>query len=289
MNHLLLLILGFVWGSSFILMKRGLEVFPPDQIAALRMLISCITLLPVILYRLRRIPVRKMGFIVISGIVGSGIPAFLFPLAQTTLDSSIAGILNSLTPLFTLLLGITVFKFTVSKLNVLGVTIGFIGAFFLIISGEHNIWSARTGFAMMIVLASFCYAVNTNFIKTYLQGVSPLTIASGSFLLLGPLAAAYLTTTNFTQLMYDHQGAGEAFFYIAILAVVGTALALVVFNRILQNTQPLFASSVTYLIPLFAVFWGVVDGENLLPWHLVGMVLIFSGIYLTRNRSYPLK
>ena len=283
-NYALLIALGFIWGSSFILIKRGLVVFDPMQVAALRLLITSLFMLPFIVYGYRQLPKGKFKYIVISGIIGSGFPAFLFPLAQTQIDSSLAGILNSLTPVFTLLIGLLVFNIVVNRANIAGIVCGFAGAAVLILMRGSFQIEGEVFFAFWALMGSLCYGLNTNILKKYLQGVTPILIASGSMLCLGPPSAVYLFSTDFVQLMATDDYAWWSFLYVAIIGILGTGIALILFNRLLQRTNPLFASSGTYLIPAVAVFWGILDGEVFTLFHLTGIALIMSGIYLTRVR-----
>lgn len=282
---LLLILLGFIWGSSFILMKKGLLIYSHDEVAALRIGISYLVLLPFSIHYLKKIPKKNVKHLLVVGIFGSGIPAFLFTIAETQLSSALAGMLNSLTPFFTLLLGALIFKVTVQKEKTIGVIIGLIGAIVLVTSNGININNNQLSYSFFVVAATICYSISVNTIKKHLQEVHSVAITSISFLFIGIPAIIYLFTTNFVATTASNAGASLAIFYIAILAIFGTALSIIIFNNIIKHTSAVFASTVTYLIPIFAIFWGVVDGEiiNFLQIIAIGVILI--GIYFINKKK----
>ncbi len=281
---LILLGLSLVWGSSFILIKKGLLVFSGTQVGALRIVISALAFLPIFLYRLQRIDWSKLRYFAIVGLCGSGAPAFLFAIAQTHISSSVAGILNSLTPLFTLSLGILLFGSRTGWMKVAGVLLGLVGAVLLILLNRGAGGQTDWGYSLLVILAALCYGISGNTVGAYLKDQSSLTISSVSFVLFGGPALLYLLSTDFVPVMAQGWASWQALGYIAILALVGTVLASIIFFRLIQLTQPVFASTVAYLIPIVAVGWGFVDGE-LISWgHLLGLGFILGGIYLSRKR-----
>nr|WP_258179064.1 DMT family transporter [Pontibacter ummariensis] len=277
-------VLTLIWGSSFILMKKGLVVFSSGEVGALRMAIACLSLLPFAIQHLRAVAPDKWKYLAGAGMLGNFIPAFLFAYAETRLASGLAGVLNSLTALFTLLIGAMLFRQPITWMRMLGIVVGFIGTVVLIFSGNGSTDLDNKYFGLYIVLATVCYGASVNIIKHRLQGTKPIIISSLAMLLVGPLALGYLFTTEVTYKLQHIPGAWEAFMYIAILAVVGTAMALVLFNKLIHISTTLFASSTTYLIPIVALMWGVLDGETIQLWHYVGMVVILAGVYIV-NRA----
>jgi drug/metabolite transporter (DMT)-like permease len=278
-------LLGLVWGSSFILIKKGIEVYDPLQVGAMRLSISALAFLPFFLIQMRRVDWSKWKPLVVVGLCGSAIPAFLFPLAQMNISSSVTGVLNSLTPLFTLLLGLLFFgrKFRIIKL--LGVFIGLAGATLLILmSNEGGFSSNNIWYALMAVLATVCYAISVNTVGSHLSNMSSLTISAVSFFIIGPPAMIYLFSTDFVDILTQNDQGYTAFFYIALLALAGTVLASLLFFQLVHWTTPVFASSVAYVIPLFAMAWGAIDGETLTIFHLISAGLILYGLYLTRGK-----
>ena len=199
----LLLFLAFIWGSSFILMKKGLLSFSWDQVASLRIVISSLFLLPIIIKNFKKIQKDQWWKICIAGLLGSGIPAYLFPLAQTQISSSLTGMLNSLVPLFTVLIGLFFFKMGFRWLKIIGVVVGLVGALGLLFSaGGVDVGSgSNLGYASLVVLATIMYATNINFIKNFLSEVGAVNITSFGFVFTGPLAAIYLFSTDFTDML----------------------------------------------------------------------------------------
>jgi len=282
-NYLTLLFLATVWGSSFILMKKGLLVFSDVQVAALRLFIAFLSLVPFLFQAFKKVSKKHIFPIFVMAFFGNGIPAFLFTKAQTELDSSLVGILNSLVPLFTLLLGIYFFKSRPSKINILGVLLGLCGAVFLTLFST-GIGIEINNYVLLVVLATVMYAISINVIKKYLQSIDALSVTALAFSIIGPLSAFYIFNTDFLILAKTDKGV-EALLYIALLAIVGTSSAVVIFNKLISRSSAIFASSVTYLIPIIAILWGVFDGENITMHHILAVVIILSGVYLVNKKS----
>ena len=278
----IVLTLAFIWGSSFILMKRGLEVFSYTQVADLRLGLAWISLLPFVWSRFKKTPIHFWIPLAIVGLFGNAIPAFLFTKAQTQLDSSLTGILNALVPLFTLIIAVFVFKTKVKMHNIFGILIGLAGAVWLITGDGVVIQNMH--YAWFVVIATVCYAISLNTIKNYLQEMRPIDIAGLAFLFVGPLMIIHLFTTDFIEIMITNDHACSALGYIFILAVFGTSIALVIFNKLVARTTAIFASSVTYLIPIFAIMWGIFDGEKITIQYIFGTAIIFAGIFLVNKQ-----
>jgi drug/metabolite transporter (DMT)-like permease len=281
----LLILLSLIWGSSFILIKRGLAIYSPLELGAIRIVTAGLVLLPVSLSRIGKLPKRSWRMLLLAGFLGSLGPAFLFALAQTHLDSGLTGSLNALTPLFTILIGTWFFGSAFTRRNAVGIAIGFIGTVLLIFAGSDGGISGFNFYALFVVLATILYATNLNIIKGYLGDLKPLTITSVSLLMVLPLALVILASlTEFSTKIIYVEGAWEAFGYISILGVVGTAIALIIFNKTVQISTPLFTSSVTYIIPLIAVMWGLLDGERLMITHYLAMALILVGVFVANRK-----
>lgn len=284
-NWLSLILLSLVWGTSFILIKKSLIAFSAIQVACLRMSFSALAFVPLLLWQWRRVDWSKLWILLAVGLTGTALPAILFSTAQTQISSSLTGILNSLTPLFTLVFGLLFFRQVFSWSKVAGVLIGLAGASILILlsnnSGvEGNIW-----YALLIVLATMCYGTSGNIVGTYLRDMNSLLIAATSFGLVGIPGLIYLFSgTNFLHRMQYAEHAWASLGYVAILALIGTVAASVLFFRLIQWTSPLFGSTVAYLMPVVALLWGVVDGESVFIYHIFGMILILLGVYLSRKR-----
>ncbi len=285
----LLIILVFVWGTSFILIKKGLEVFSVEELGSLRVTLAFLVLLPLTFNRFKKVPGKTWVYLFIIGIVGNGFPAFLFAKAQTGIDSNLAGMLNSMTPLFTLIIAVSFFRFKTRWYNVSGIFIALAGAVGLIsISGGRD-FSFNIQYAVYVFIATICYATTVNMIKYYLKDLDIISITAFSFFFAGiPTLLILLFTTGFLDTMMNHEQAWTGFAYIAILAILGTALAMIIFNKVIKLSNPVFAASVTYMIPIVALAWGIIDGEQFEWIYVLWILLVLAGVYLV-NRKFERK
>ncbi len=280
----MLLILGFIWGTSYILMKRGLVAFSASQVASLRLSIAFIALLPWTIRNLNKLNRRNFLSIFLVSLMGIGIPAFLFTNAQTRVSSSIAGVLNSLTPLFTLIIGVLMYKAKSHRASLIGVLLGLAGASALIVKTHGFAISDINGYALLIVLATVCYGINSNEIKYKLQGMNGLEVTSLMMVFIGPPAMIYLFASGFNP-VHLTQPESMGLIYIALLACFGTVVAVVIFNQLLRYISAVSASSVTYISPAFAIMWGIFDGEGFGIAELVCLILIIGGVYLVNKNQ----
>lgn len=289
---MLLLILALTWGSSFILMHRGLvdgqdkPVFTPAQVAALRLSMAGLVLLPISIGAIRKVKREDWKWIAVVGIVGSGIPAFLFTNAQSHLQSGITGILNSLTPLFTLVVGFFLFNKKFVGAQVLGVVLGFVGAA-LLIATKHMDGENDWPYALLVVLATLSYGISVNIIPSRLIHMNSLHISALSLLFTSIPCGIYVAYSGALQVPAHNPAGWASLGYIAILACMGTAVATILYFRLAKDTGALFASSVAYLMPLVAVGWGVADGERITMKHLGCAAIILAGVYLVNSRKKP--
>jgi drug/metabolite transporter (DMT)-like permease len=282
--------LAFIWGSSFILIKKSLfddagnQLLLPVEVALLRIVISMLALLPGLFIYIRRIPKTAWKFLLVVGLCGNGLPAFFFSIGQTQVSSSLAGILNSIVPLFTLLLGGLFFGLESKKHNRIGVFIGFLGTTLIIVSGRFVLQFESLLYPFLITLATLCYAISLNTIKRFLTDVGAFEITSAALFLVGVPAAIALLFTGTISRVQQQPALQEAVGYTALLAVFGTAIALVLFNRLIKVSSALFASSVTYFIPLIAVLWGWLDGESLVFLQFLGAAIVLFGVFLVYKK-----
>ncbi len=288
MNHkhlrwVYLCALSLIWGSSFILMKRALVGLSPIQVGAIRILITAAFLILIGFNKLPSIKRRHWYYLLLNGFVGTFFPAFLFAYAIDKIDSSIASILNSLTPLNTLIFGALLFGFGFKKRQLTGVFIGLIGTFILILKGAEVNPNQDYFYASFILISSVGYALNVNILKKYLHDLDALSITVGNFVLLVVPTIIVLWFTNFFETFEVNDTSLNAILYVAILAVLGTGVAKVMFNRLIQISTPIFSSSVTYLIPIVAIAWGILDGEKLSVIQLLSGVVILLGVYLVNK------
>ena len=278
-----LLLLSLIWGTSFILIKKGLIGLTQIQLGSLRIVMTSIILFSVGMPALKEIKRPQWTWIGLSALFGTFFPAFLFAFAQKHIDSAVASILNSFTPLATAILGYTVFRIYTTKRQILGVLIGLVGSIMLILAGtkinpQQNHW-----YGILVLIASVGYALNVNIIKKYLKDLSPMAIATGNFVFIVLPTLLILIATGYFSQVWTMPKVQVSTGYIAILALFGTALAKILFNKMIQISSPVFASSVTYTMPVVAVMWGVFDGERF-GWHQVlsaGIVLL--GVYLAHQ------
>lgn len=272
--------LALIWGSSFILMKRGLEDFTPFQVASIRMLAAFLCLFPFVIGHISKIKKENWKFIFATGLLGNGIPAFLFTKAQTVVPSSVAGMLNSLTPLFTLVIGYLIFKTPITAYRIAGVGLGLLGAIGLIMMNSQSFSGTFSWYPMLIVLATLLYAMSVNIIKNRLQEVESIHISGFALFIVGPPTGIYLFSTDFVSILNTNSHAYISLGYVMLLGIFGTAVSIVLFNKLIKTSGALFASSVTYLIPIVAMLWGFADHENLGWLHLLALMAILGGVYL---------
>lgn len=282
---ILLLLLSLIWGSSFILIEQGLKVFAPDEVGALRVTAAAVFLFPLTMVRIREVKKEDYYKLFLSGLMGVFIPAFLFATAQTNLSSSLAGILNTLSPVWTMIIGALLFGQRLRGYALVGIVISFAGTILLALSRSGDAVTGINAYALLIVLACALYGTNLNWLKYKVQNISTLTITSVSIFLIGPLGALYLFGfSDFTQKLTTEPGAWRAFGFILILALMSTAVANLLFTKLLKISTPLFSSSVTYIMPIVAVTWGVLFGETLHTGHFIGMAAILGGVYLANKK-----
>jgi drug/metabolite transporter (DMT)-like permease len=282
----LLIILSLIWGTSFILIKQGLKAFDPEALGALRVSAASIFLFPLAVTRLRQLNSDHYAKLLLSGLLSVFLPAFLFAFAQTRIASSVTGIANSLTPLLTLIVGAVLFHQRFQKSSVIGILIGLTGTVILITAGRGHATGGLSAYALLIIIACIFYAINLNLVKYKIPDLQSLTITSVSIVLVGPPALIYLFAgTHFLETFEVKSGAWTAFGYIVFLAFMSTAVAIVLLNKLVKISSPLFTSSVNYFIPVVAVIWGVLDGERLYVSHYVGMAAIIGGVYLANARK----
>lgn len=281
----LLITLALIWGSSFILMKLGLNVFTAVQVGTLRMVIAFVCLAPLIFSSVKKVNARDWFWITISGLSGNGIPAILFATAEIKLSSSVAGVLNSLTPIFALLIAALFYKQKFGGIKIAGIFLGFAGAVMLSVFQSNGSIDPDYSYALLIVAACVCYGISVNVIKYELQGLPTLAISSLALAAIGPVCAIYLFGfTDFTARL-AMPGSWQALAAIFVLGAFGSAVSLILFNQLVKVSTVIVASSVTYLIPIVALIWGIVAGEALGMPQLLGMITILAGIYLINRKK----
>ena len=284
-HWIILIMLSVIWGSSFILIKRGLDAFSFEQVATLRIFIASIFLAVLGRKFYTSIPIKKLWPIFCTGVIGNGIPPFLFSKAQTYVDSGIVGVLNVLTPLFTILIGILFYNLKVKIINYLGVALGIIGTVYLLTPQSEQLNDKTLYYSIIAILGTVCYGWSANILKAHLEDLNAIQITTISFTFIGPWAGIYLFSSNFLEIMQSHPKALTSLGSIAILAIMSSAIAVIAFNKLIKMTGPLFATSCTYIIPIIAIIWGISDKEIIAMHHIIGFIIILSGVYLVNKRT----
>lgn len=280
----LLVFLGCVWGSSFILMKLGLKGVNPIQMGSLRILFAAAFLIVIGFKHIAKIPLYKWKYIAVTSMFGTFLPVYLFAVALSKIDGSISSILNSLTPLNTLIVGMLFFQLDVQRRQIFGVIIGFVGCVLLVLFGEGQNNTENYYYALLIVLASIFYGINVNLIKKYLSDLKPLTISTGNFVVLFVPALVVLYFSGFFEVA-DEPKVITSLGYIAILGVIGTGLSNILFFKLIQISSPVFASSVTYLIPVVAIMLGYfIMDETLTFVQGIGALVVLLGVYFSSRK-----
>ncbi len=284
LKWILLIGLSVIWGSSFILIKKSLDHFSPYEVGALRVLISGILLMPYALSKIRSFPKKHLKWLILAAVTGNFIPMFLFPLAETEISSSIAGIINSMMPIFVIIVGSLVWKFETSRRQLTGVMISFAGACILALGGDQS-GDIKIYPILLLILATLMYAISTTTVKSRLYEVPAIVMSAFvfSFVLILPSLVALVLSGFFRNLEMNHDtlsGLG----YVAMLSIFGTGLAMMMNYKLLSISTPLFASTVTLLMPIVAVVWGVLDGETLTVQQSAGAVIILAGLIFLRSK-----
>ena len=282
-----LIILSIIWGSSYILIKKGLTGLTPIQLGSLRVIVTTILIAPIGYQKIKKIPKEKLKWVAFSAFVGSFLPAYLFAFAETEISSSVTAVMVSLTPLFTLLISVIVFGEELLRKQVLGVIVGFLGIIVLI-NNELLESSFSLLYVMFVIIAAFCYAVNANVLKYKLPNIPALGIVFMSFLFMFIPAFIILCFSDFPFADFaSNPLIIESIIYIIILALFGTAIAKVLYIKLLAISTPVFSVSTTYLMPIIAIFWGLLDGESFQPIQFIGTLIILMGVYLVTKKKAP--
>ena len=275
-----LVVLSLIWGTSYILMKKGLESFSSLQVGALRILITFVCLLPIALKHFHHLNRTNILSIIIIGLFGSVIPAFLFPLAETKITSSLAGMLNSLTPVFTMVFGITIYKRKAVKNQIAGVILGLLGAIGLLYTGSFSF----NMYGLLVILATVLSGISSNEVSK-VKELNGIKITALSFFVTSPLAIGYLMFSDLSVPMHTVNWVRNLCF-IGILAVLGSATALVIYYLLIRDTSPIFASSVTYFIPIVATLWGFADNEHFSSSMPISIIFIFAGVFIINRPDF---
>ncbi len=281
-NWVVFIFLSITWGTSFILIKKSLVAFDSYQAASLRILMTTIIFTPIVITKYKELNLKKWYQYLIVGLAGGGFPPFLFAIAQTKLSSGLSGVLNALTPIFTLLFAIFLFQTKVDFRKYLGVGIGFIGAGLIFYNTSSNLEGGIL-YSSIIVLATMCYAFNSNFVKKVFHDHDPVLLTGASFVSFGYLTVFILLGGDFVEVLTTDEQALYSLGASAMLAIFSTVIATALFYKLIQKSSAVFASSVSYVIPFIALILGNLDGESFGIMELLSLIFIILGVYLTRD------
>jgi drug/metabolite transporter (DMT)-like permease len=284
-NWILFIILSIIWGSSFILMKIGMQHLSAYQVASLRILSAGIVLLPFAIKKFKQVPKNKYAAIIIAGLLGNFFPAYLYCLAEIKIDSSLASILNALTPLCAIIIGIAFFRLTITWQKISGVIIGFIGLLLLPFTGNGEISFANLSYSALVLVATICYGTNVHVVDKYLNDISSLQIAAIAFVFYIPVCLIVLAYTGFFNLALLQNKIPVSILAASTLGIMGTAVATVWFYKLVKSAGSIFASTVTYGIPVIAIVWGLLFGETITVLEIVCLIMILAGVYVVNPRK----
>ncbi|MEA1849951.1 MULTISPECIES: DMT family transporter [Chryseobacterium] len=281
----LLILLSMIWGSSFILIKKSLEHFSPYQVGALRVLIAGIILMPIAISKYKLFPKKHLKWLLLAAFTGNFIPMFLFPIAETEVSSSIAGIVNSMMPIFVIIVGALVWNFGTTRRQITGTFISFTGVCILAFGGDAESGTFKLIPILLLLLATLCYAVSTTTVKSKLMEISSTVLSAFvfTFVLFLPSVIALTFTGFFSTFSLDKDHL-TGLMFVSLLSIFGTGLAMMMNYRLLKVSSPLFASTVTLLMPIVAIIWGILDGEKLTSLQFAGAGVIIAGLIFLRSK-----
>ncbi len=282
---ILLVILSLIWGSSFILIKKSLEHFTPYQVGALRVLISGVLLSPIAILNRSKFPIKSIKWLMIAAFAGNFIPMFLFPIAETKVSSSIAGIMNSMMPIFTIIVGTVFWKTKTTLRQILGILISFLGVTILLLSGKNST-EIPIFYVSLLLFAAFLYAVSVTTVGAKLTHIPAKIMSSFVFfyILSLPSLIALIFSDFFSTFSFSN-GNLIGLAYVATLSIFGTGLAMILQYRLMSVSNPLFASTVTLIMPIIAVMWGIIDGETFTIIQFIGAAIIIAGLIFLRKKK----
>jgi drug/metabolite transporter (DMT)-like permease len=285
LNWFIFILLSIIWGSSFIMMKEGLLHLSAFQVASLRIIFSGIVLLPAAIKHFKSIPANKILIIFLSGVLGSLLPAYLFCVAEMGIDGALAGTLNSLTPIFVIITGALFFSSKTSANKILGICIAFTGSILLLLSKGHMHESQNLVYVSYVVLATIFYGFNVNMVHRHLKDIGSLQIAAVALTLNAVPALLVLIFTGYFNLDLTVKAVLLSTAASAVLGILGTAVASVIFYMLVKRAGAIFASMVTYGIPVVAILWGIIYHEAV-GWKQVAcLAIILFGVYFANRRG----
>ena len=288
-SWLLFVLLCLIWGSSFKLMKDSTSALTGSQIASLRIFSAALVSLPFALFQWRNIAIKRLPLVAFSAVIGNLIPAFLFAIALTRIDGSLGGILNSLTPICVVLIGVLFYGDKIAGQKMVGLLIGFVGLVLLtlapVFTGQRAISFENLSYLLLPVAATLLYGINVNMVSHRLKDINPINLATVSVAFMIIPSTLLLSWMGFFSLDFSNAAIQEAIIAVSALGILGSALATVIFYSLVQRAGGLFASLVTYGIPFVALFWGFLDHEAITTLKVGCLLLILAGVYLANSST----
>lgn len=281
----LLVILTLIWGSSFILIKKSLLHYNPYEVGSLRIAIASVLLMPLAIINIRKFPRKQLKYLLVAAACGNFIPMFLFPMAETEISSAVAGIINSVMPIFVIILGALFWNTKTTKQQIIGTVISFSGVCILTL-GNGEAGELKLIPILLLLLATLLYAINSLTVKTKLAHVEPKALSAFvfGFVLFVPSLIALVFAGFFRDFSFSKDNF-EGLMYVSMLSVFGTGLAMMLNYRLLSVSSALFSSTVTLLMPIVAIIWGIIDGEELSVMQFVGAAVIIAGLIFLRGKT----
>ena len=285
-KYFLLIFIAIIWGSSFILIKKILPVFDPYQTGAFRAGLSGLLLSFIGFPALKRMSKKDIFWIALSGLFGNFLVVFIFPIAQQGVSSSLAGIINALDPIFTLVLGAILFGIRNRVIQYAGAIIGFIGAIILVYSSNLENGQNHLYYTVLLVIGSALYAVAALIIEKKLHHIKSTDISTGIYTIWMVPSLFILSFSGFfTDFDYSQNETLTALGYLVFLTVISTTLVMFLFFKLVQDTSAVFVSTISLLLPVVAVIWGILDKEKFTVWYAIGGLLILISVYLIRDKK----
>jgi drug/metabolite transporter (DMT)-like permease len=278
-NWILLILVSFIWGSPYILREIALESFSHNQVAAFQVFFSFLLFIPLIIKNIRKLSKENILPLLLSGITGNIGPAYFFAKAQTQINSSVAGMLNAMLPMVTLLIAILFYKASTNKKVLGGILLGFAGTLVISFSGD-SFGSSYFWGVFYVFLAILSIAISINIVSFSLPKLTGTEIASLAFLFVGPMAGIFLVFTDLSTPLAS-ESLSKGVLILGLLAIL-TFAGVILYNQLIKKSSHIFAASIAYLIPIVAIFWGIViSGDQVSIAQIASIIIILVGVHLT--------
>ncbi|MBU2705366.1 DMT family transporter [Zooshikella marina] len=285
---MLLILLSLIWGSTYILIKQGLTAFNALDVGLLRTFFSGFFFIPLYFWlrpALRHLSLNDWKCLALTGFFGSVFPTLLFAVGQQVVPSALVGMLNTLQPVFVLVIAFFAFNQRFSRSELLGTGLGCIGATVLVLSSADltNI-THHLFYCGVVLLGMISYGIASNLIRHRLKHISAVRLTAISISIWSIPAFIGIVLRYSLGQVSTSSHTVAALLAIAVLALLGTCVAISLYSRLIIRYGLIFAVSITYFIPIVAIMWGVLDGEAIFFLHFIGLVLVLGALYLINYR-----